>query len=547
MEWKRKVHKDYGTVLIETFSYDRVENRLTKALEENLAPFVAPEPRPLDHLFDKLLELGQIDPFTQTLATFLRHYKSAGTMLENCLERAQLAKDKARCLAFLQIFKPLYDAYQRRLGDRIDFEDMIVCATDLVASKKYSSRWRHFLVDEFQDMSEGRANLLRALKAQHSDARIFAVGDDWQSIYRFAGSDIHLMRGFGSKFGGMFNGKTGIYATVDLGRTFRSVDRIALPARAFVLKNPSQIEKQIVPAGQADAPAIQIMYYTGAQDIASLRVVLDGIQANSSKGPSSVLLLGRYRFVSPADLCQIAAGYPDLHIKFMTVHASKGLEADHVIILRMVSGRMGFPSEVVDDPILDIVLPEPETFDHAEERRLFYVALTRARKTVTILADRQKPSAFVRELTGNPEYTVIELGEAGIAEHRCGACGGRMLAYRARKTGRRFFACEHRKLCGEALNPCCACVHDLPVSVPDKPGTFICSCGAKFPGCPKCPDGWLVVRKGQYGKFMSCVKFPNCTGKANFPKAHSQPRVRQFRVRQSRSRRPKASRVRIES
>ena len=122
----------------------------------------------------------------------------------------------------------------------------------------------------------------------------------------------------------------------------------------------------------------------------------------------------------------------------MTVHASKGLEADHVVILQAAAERMGFPSEIVDDPLLELVMPEPENFEHAEERRLFYVALTRARKSVMVLADRQKPSSFVREFLNDPEYETIQLGALGIAEHRCGACGGRMLIQTSKK-GRRWY------------------------------------------------------------------------------------------------------------
>jgi DNA helicase-4 len=200
----------------------------------------------------------------------------------------------------------------------------------------------------------------------------------------------------------------------------------------------------------------------------------------------------------------------------MTVHASKGLEADHVVILRAASDRMGFPSEIVDDPVLDLVLPEPEKFDHAEERRLFYVAITRARTSVTLLADREKPSVFVRELVEYPGYETIEIGEAGIAEHRCGSCGGRMLAQTS-KRGRLYFSCEHRFLCGETLLTCSACGQDLPVRDEAHPQQLRCSCGAVFPACPDCADGWLVERKGRYGKFLGCVKYPHCEGKQQIP------------------------------
>lgn len=517
MEWKRKVHAEHETTLIETFSYERVEGRLTEALEEKLAPFATPNPIPPEQVFEQLTELGQVDAFSQVLGTFLRHFKSSGTTISSCLERAEVSRDKARGVAFLRIFEPVLEAYQNRLGDRIDFEDMIVRATEHVKAGRYKSPYRHLLVDEFQDISEGRASLLKALKEQHADARVFAVGDDWQSIYRFTGSDIHLMRDFGEEFGGVFAGASGVHSSVDLGRTFRSVDKIALPARTFVLQNPSQITKQVIPAGTSEKPAIRVAHYGWGQEGAALKSALDDIEATTSGSETSVLLLGRYNFLCPEDLPQLRRQYPNLSLRFMTVHRSKGLEADHVVVLKAASGRMGFPSEIVDDPLLDLVLPKPEQYDHAEERRLFYVALTRARKSATILADRQRPSVFARELIENPSYGVIELGEAGISEHRCGACGGRMLSQISTK-GNVYFQCEHRRLCGQMLRPCSVCGTDLPIADKAQPGHLTCGCGATYHACPECSDGWLVERKGRWGEFLGCVKYPDCNGKKNIEK-----------------------------
>ena len=400
---------------------------------------------------------------------------------------------------------------------------MIVRATEHVKAGRYTSPYRHLLVDEFQDISDGRARLLSALKAQHADTRIFAVGDDWQSIYRFTGSDIHLMRNFGREFGGTFAGQSGVHSSVDLGRTFRSVDKIALPARSFVLQNPSQIEKQVVPAGTTDAPAIKVGFYGWGKEDNELKEALAEIQAVTDGGKATVLLLGRYRFVKPDGFSKLGAAYPSLSVRFMTVHGSKGLEADHVIILRASNNRMGFPSQIVDDPLLDLVLPEPEGFDHAEERRLFYVALTRARKTVTVLADRQKPSVFARELVDNPAYETVLLGTPGIAEHKCGACGGRMLAQTSKK-GSLYFGCEHRRLCGEILRPCSACGTDLPILDKANAEQMVCSCGAEYPSCPECADGWLIERRGRFGKFFGCVNYPKCTGKKRPEKKATKPR-----------------------
>ncbi|WP_193369334.1 UvrD-helicase domain-containing protein [Pelagibius marinus] len=516
MIWKRQVHQEHGTTLIETYSYERMEGRLTEALAEKLAPFATPAPIPPEQIFEKLNELGRVDAFTQTLGTFLRHFKGAGLSLEACRRRSETGAEARRNKAFLDIFDPVLLVYQRRLADRIDFEDMIARATDHVAAGRYKSPYRHLLVDEFQDISEGRAKLLRALKAQHEDARIFAVGDDWQSIYRFSGSDIHLMRDFGDEFGGAFAGATGIHRLVDLGRTFRSVDKIALPARSFVLKNPSQIEKQVISAGTADAAAIKVAYYGRGQEEAALRATLEDIRGRISSGRTqavpSVLLLGRYHHVCPKNLSKLEADYPELSIRFLTVHASKGLEADHVIILKVEADRFGFPSAIVDDPLLDMVLPAPEAFEHAEERRLFYVALTRARQSVSILAAQDRPSVFVRELVEGAEYGVVLLGEAGLAEHKCAACGGRMVPKEA-GNGRRRFVCEHGYLCGASLPTCGVCGRDIPARGGPSGEEMICSCGARYPSCPSCSDGWLVERNGQYGAFLGCTRYPACKGK----------------------------------
>ncbi len=519
MEWKHKVHERFETTLIQTFSYEREEGRLKEALAEQLAPFVTINPPPTEEIFADLRELGLVDSFTQTLATFLKHFKSTGVSIEECRERAAALDNPKRELAFLKIFEAVYEHYDRRLGDRIDFEDMIIRAIEHVDDGRYQSPYRHFLVDEFQDVSVSRADLLLALKEQHQDARIFAVGDDWQAIYRFAGSDIHLMRNFGLEFGGTLGDVEGIHATVDLGRTFRSVDKIALPARSFVLENPSQITKEVVPAGITSDPAIKVTFYTRVSEDEVLRSVLSEIEKSSSPDDKiSVLLLGRYRFVGPDNLANLTESFRKLSLQFMTVHSSKGLEADHVIVLHANSGRLGFPSEIVDDEVLDMVLPEPEKFDHAEERRLFYVAMTRARKSVTVLADRERPSVFAREVIDNPSYGAIVIGEAGVASHRCGECGGRMLS-QTHKNGRQQFVCEHRFLCGEVRPPCGKCKSDLPVEDETELDTMVCSCGERYMKCPKCSDGWLVERKGQYGPFLGCVKFPSCKGTRKLPAA----------------------------
>jgi len=417
-----------------------------------------------------------------------------------------------RARAFLDVFAPVFEEYQKRLGGRIDFQDMILRAAHYAETGRYVSPFRHILVDEFQDISQSRARLVKAMKAQHPDVRVFAVGDDWQSIFRFAGSDIHLMRHFGREFGGFFDGEAGVHRTVDLGRTFRSVDQIAFAARTFVLRNPAQIQKQIVPAGTATEPAIRLMTVSKGEDEAKLSEVLTEMSATetSEAKPATVLLLGRYRFVEP-DLRDLRRRFPRLKISFKTIHASKGLEADHVILLNADSGRTGFPSEIVDDPLLYLVSPEDEAFPNAEERRVMYVAMTRARHTLTILASNARPSSFVTELGKDPEYGISTAPGAEPEAHVCGECGGRLLRVTGRDD-RVWYRCEHVQHCGNLLPACQSCGSALPSRM-DGATEVICVCGANYPICPGCNDGWLVERESRYGKFLGCVRYPTCIGK----------------------------------
>ena len=200
MEWKRQVHAQHGTVLVETFSYERVEGKLIRNLTEKLAAHgVSLSQIPRDKVFAVLEEQGRIDTFTRLLATFLQHFKGARVSFAEIAGRAATLRAGRRAEAFLAVFRPIFERYQETLArsEAIDFHDMINRATDLIEAGRYSSPFGYILVDEFQDISPARARLLKALLDKSPGAQLFAVGDDWQAIYRFGGSDIAVMREFG--------------------------------------------------------------------------------------------------------------------------------------------------------------------------------------------------------------------------------------------------------------------------------------------------------------------------------------------------------------
>lgn len=525
MDWKRQVHAEHETVLIETYSWEREDGRLLEALSEKLAPYITPRPIPDLQIYDQVAQIGVVDNFTSLMSTFLRHFKNGGYRVEDCEGRAETMKMGTRAEAFLKIFAAVYREYQERLGDRIDFEDMVNRATRLVESGRFDSPFRHILVDEFQDISTGRAKLIQALKRQHGDARVFAVGDDWQSIYRFAGSDIHIMRNFGREFGGTFAGNEGVHRTVDLGRTFRSLDKIALAAREFVLRNPTQLTKTVIPAGETDQPSIKIAWTRRETGEAVLNETLASLSATEGKngGRPSILILGRYRFLEP-DVRALQRRHSAADISFKTIHASKGLEADHVVILGADNARMGFPSMIVDDPLLGLVSPEPEPYPHAEERRVMYVAMTRARRSVNILSSEARPSTFVQELLTDEEFGAVSPSQAEDKTHVCPECSGRLL-YMPKQNGPGWYRCEHVKLCGTTMPSCPACGVGLPVKDSKSDEMKCAACGTCQQSCPSCDSGWLVERSGRYGAFLGCIRFPDCRGKSKVAK-RAWPRTR---------------------
>ena len=503
LDWKRRLHAEHGTILIETYSYEKSAGKLIGNLAGKLANYgVTLTPISSEETFAVLEQQGRIDPFTRLVATFLHHFKGAQLSASEVARRAAKASDRPRSDAFLSVFVPISEMYQESLQRlrQIDFHDMITKATEHVECGRYPNRFVYILVDEFQDISPGRARLLKALLDTSNAAQLFAVGDDWQAIYRFAGSDIAIMREFTERFGES--------ERVNLETTFRCIDRIADLATRFVQKNPAQIPKSVSSVFNADEPCVHVIV-AGESCPDPLSEALNTIasRAAQEEGPSTVLLLGRYRHSKPRNMATLARRYSDLHLSFMTVHRSKGLEADYVVVFDLCSGKYGFPSEIVDDPLLDLVLASPEGYPNAEERRLFYVAVTRARRAVFLVTDGGSPSTFVTELMKD-RYDVTVMGqqpERGVACPKC--IEGRLQRRRNAQDGGIFYGCSHWPYCGHMQSACPHCRTGLLARTD---GHYRCAnCAQSVEGCPKC-DGWLRKKTGKFGLFFGCSNWPGC-------------------------------------
>ncbi|WP_410752455.1 DNA helicase IV [Citrobacter youngae] len=285
----------------------------------------------------------------------------------------------------IKLMAPLLKAWKNALKEEnaVDFSGLIHQAIVILEKGRFISPWKHILVDEFQDISPQRAALLAALRKQNSQTMLFAVGDDWQAIYRFSGAQLSLTTAFRQHFG---EGDR-----CDLDTTYRFNSRIGEIANRFIQQNPHQLKKPLNSLTAGDRKAVTLL------DESQLDALLDKL-SGFAKAEERILVLARYHHLKPASLEKAATRWPKLQLDFMTIHASKGQQADYVIVVGLHDGNDGFPAPARESIMEEALLPMVEDFPDAEERRLLYVALTRARHRVWLLFNKDAPSCFVDEL-----------------------------------------------------------------------------------------------------------------------------------------------------
>ena len=230
--WKRRIHEENRTRLVETYSWQQSDGTLRDSLHARLED-VGVELERVDRaeLVSRLAS-RQISTLARLLATFLTHAKGARLGDSQLAARGRDSGDPKRAARFLSIYQHVRKEYEDLLATdkSIDFHDLINRAAEFIEAGKWESPYRHVLVDEFQDISAGRMALLSALR--RPGVAYFLVGDDWQSICRFAGSDVQLMRNTLEHLGHVEERK--------LSRTFRFGRGILGPSSAFVQVNPDQ-------------------------------------------------------------------------------------------------------------------------------------------------------------------------------------------------------------------------------------------------------------------------------------------------------------------
>ena len=306
---------------------------------------------------------------------------------------------------YRKLFLTVFEQYQRELSELLGkhqttFSGLIKLAIRYLRSDQIKTRFRYIIVDEYQDLSALRQEFLHLL-VESSQANLFAVGDDWQAIYGFSGSRVDFTLNFRQFWG--------VFSLHRISKTYRFGPTIARLSSSFIMQDHTQIRKQIQSQKEDTLePVVEICGDSERLGLEVLTYYLKSLPENSS-----ILLLGRFQidrlrllhctqFKLTSDSIEFQTR-PDLKIRFLTVHQSKGLEADYVIFLNNREAKLGFPAHVKDPPLKTelIKIAEELRLDQVsvnEERRLFYVALTRAKKQVILLTVDDKESSFIKEL-----------------------------------------------------------------------------------------------------------------------------------------------------
>lgn len=513
---KVRLHKKHDTELMYTFSgYNDGRNLLEHLKEELVAHGFELHPRSSKEVFEKIVNTEEnkyISRLVNLVCTFIQNFKTNGYTTEKFFAWNATSKNE-RTKLFLTICEQCYHEYSKCLKERhaIDFEDMINDSARILREAEAQNLeldFKYIIVDEYQDISRQRFDLTKELSKLCS-AKIIAVGDDWQSIYAYAGSDITLFTRFKETFG--------YGEELRITKTYRNAQEIIDIAGGFIQKNTEQIQKALISPKHISNPVI-IQSYTenvdrkqyegkGGKYFLVGKTVEKLMKEILSENPkSSILLLGRYGFdgynlTKSADFEYwektgnvTSKTFADIEMEFMTVHRAKGLGYDNVIIINAINSTYGFPSKIQEDPILHYVIKTDRSIEYAEERRLFYVALTRTKNRVYIVTPQQRPSEFVRELLRDYPNVILR-GNLDDEQHNtdeikhCPICGYPLQLRYKKAYGLRLWICSNEpEICDYLTN--------------DLRGN-----GMSILKCDQCKDGYLIVKQGNTNTFLGCTNY----------------------------------------
>lgn len=421
---KIKYHELHQTKLIKTYYYyleDGVlEEKLEAILRDNGVTIGHKNPKEILDVLQKTNKIKDFDNFNKLIESFINIFEAQNkekNQFDSFIKMNESEIDgykRNRQKLFLDIVRDIYNIYyESNEGKRIDHNREVSLALELIQTNRYSASYDYIFIDEYQDINPIRSLLLQSLQ-KITNAKLFVVGDDWQSIYKFNGSDLNLFIDFDKHFPNS--------EFINLQENRRNYDRLNHISSRFIMRNEKQEKKKLISKKRNNPNPINIVYYSlnpKSNKVLKLYSIILRIAKRNPK--SRILLLGRNNndineFTNKNAIFQSfdytdkikCLQNPKLDITFMTIHSSKGLEYDDVIILNFKDKLNGFPNKIEDDSVLRL-LKEKEKCPYAEERRLLYVALTRTLNDVYLLAPTYKESVFIEELSNKHKVKQLSL------------------------------------------------------------------------------------------------------------------------------------------
>lgn len=527
---KIALHKAHGTTLIYTYSQYNDGRDFLAHLREQLEAngFILSE-RPSEEVFTKLVNTEEnkyISKLVNLIVTFINNFKTNGYTLDD-FYRFERRNANVRTKLFLEVCKECYLEYQKKLTEHnaIDFQDMINDAARILREKQSLNEkleFKYIIVDEYQDISRQRFDLTKEL-SKICNAKIIAVGDDWQSIFAFSGADISLFTHFCSIMG------YGIELKIT--NTYRNAQEVIDIAGNFIQRNESQKKKQLHSPKHIQKPVViqtydenfdrnlfkgkgGKYYHLGKEVEKVIGQILENNKKEGLPASSSILLIGRFNF-DARNLCYsndfvydeennkiFSKKYRTAKLEFLTAHSSKGLGYDNVIIVNARNESYGFPSKIADDPVMGYVVKDDNSIEYAEERRLFYVAMTRTKNRVFIVTPMQRPSEFILELIRDyPNVTVNgelnkEVSVNNALMKKCPICGYPLQLRYKKNYGLKLWICSNEpEICSFITNELSG--GELSIQK-----------------CDSCKDGYLIVKKTPNNEYiLGCSNYkPDKTG-----------------------------------
>lgn len=388
IEWKRRIHTENETKLVESYSYLLNE----KGSSAYLSELFASNGIPIEDFSNDEKVLGKISrELNRVFTKFYNMFKLSGLSIQQLKQKHTISKYSI----FLQIFESFLGHYEKLVEkeNKMDFNDMVIDVIAKIQSEGLKP-FDYIIVDEFQDTSNLAMKLLDAVYLIDDKTTFLSVGDDWQSIYGFNGSDVSILSDYNRRYAGV--------SIQNLNINFRSHSKIVELGKRFITKNPAQIKKNVV--------SFNVKYDRSEIEFISFDEMENKIRAIPEN--ESIFVLYRYHDDCPATRGLFYSyfemdrnGKPvkrygqSKNISMMTIHASKGLEARHVFILFPDGVRRKFPSEIEDHFVFNMLKTNTDDFPFSEERRLMYVGITRAEQNLYFVTTSKDPnSVFWDEL-----------------------------------------------------------------------------------------------------------------------------------------------------